>query len=281
MRARRIVLAWHSHNIGGNDYRSNDHVALAADLETLAASGVRIVPLEHIAAAQRDRHWPLDGSVEVAISFDDGPRFDVADFEHREWGAQKAFARLLHDAAPLFGAAPGAIRATSFVIASPDARAEMERAPECGLSDLDGWLGDDWWAHAAALGIAIGNHSWDHLHAALRHVAQRDGIRGDFTAIADYGDADRQVRRASEFILGRLQTAAELPFAHPYGHVAPYLRDVYFPRHRALHRCYAAFSTAGRAIDPDDSIWALPRFVCGWHWHDADGLRALIAASGV
>lgn len=281
MRARRIVLAWHSHNIGGNDYRGNDHVALAADLETLAASGVRIVPLEHIAAAQRDRHWPLDGSVEVAISFDDGPRFDVADFEHREWVAQKAFARLLHDAAPLFGAAPGAIRATSFVIASPDARAEMERAPECGLSDLDGWLGDDWWAHAAALGIAIGNHSWDHLHAALRHVAQRDGIRGDFTAIADYGDADRQVRRASEFILGRLQTAAELPFAYPYGHVAPYLRDVYFPRHRALHRCYAAFSTAGRAIDPDDSIWALPRFVCGWHWHDADGLRALIAASGV
>lgn len=167
------------------------------------------------------------------------------------------------------------------MIASPDARAEMERAPECGLSDLDGWLGDDWWAHAAALGIAIGNHSWDHLHAALRHVAQRDGIRGDFTAIADYGDADRQVRRASEFILGRLQTAAELPFAYPYGHVAPYLRDVYFPRHRALHRCYAAFSTAGRAIDPDDSIWALPRFVCGWHWHDADGLRALIAASGV
>ncbi|HEX7328275.1 MAG TPA: polysaccharide deacetylase family protein [Casimicrobiaceae bacterium] len=278
MRAQRIVLTWHSHNVGGNDYATNDHVALAADLATLAAAGVRIVPLEHVAAAHRDRHWPLDGSVEVTITFDDGPRFDVADFEHREWGAQRAFARVLRDAAPLFGARPGGLPATSFVIASPDARAAMERAPECGLGDLQGWLGDDWWTDAAALGIAIGNHSWDHLHPALREVAQRDGIRGDFTAIADYGDADRQVRRASEFILGRLQISAELPFAYPYGHVAPYLRDVYFPRHRAEHRCYAAFSTAGRAIDPDDSIWALPRFVCGWHWQDADGLRALIAA---
>lgn len=278
---RRFVLTWHSHNVAGNDYATNDHVALAADLETLAAAGVRIVPLEHIAAAHRDRYWSLDGGVEVALSFDDGPRFDVADFEHRIWGTQKAFARLLRDAAPLFGVPPGTIRATSFVIASPEARAQMERAPECGLADLHGWLADDWWAGAAALGIAIGNHSWDHLHPALRNVAQRDGIRGDFTAIADDADADHQVRRASEFVLGRLQSAAELPFAYPYGHVAPYLRDVYFPRHRAEHRCYAAFSTAGRAIDPDDSIWALPRFVCGWHWQDADGLRALIAANGV
>ena len=26
------VLAYHSNNVGGNDYSSNDHVALAADL---------------------------------------------------------------------------------------------------------------------------------------------------------------------------------------------------------------------------------------------------------
>ena len=278
MRARRIVLAWHSHNIGGNGSRSNDHAALAADLATLADAGARIVPLTHIAAAHRRRDWPDDGRLEVAITFDDGPRFDVADFEHGEWGVQKGFARLLAEAAPLFGAAPGAIPATSFVIASPDARAQMERAPECGFPGVPGWLGEDWWPSAAALGISLGNHSWDHLHPAIREVAQRDGVRGDFTAITEPADADVQVRRASEYILARLAGVDELAFAYPYGHVAAYLRDVYLPQHRAEHRCWAAFSTAGRAIDPDDSIWALPRCVCGWHWRSADELCRLIGA---
>ena len=38
------VLAYHSNNISGNDYASNDHVALAEDLRMIQRSGLRIVP---------------------------------------------------------------------------------------------------------------------------------------------------------------------------------------------------------------------------------------------
>ena len=277
MRAKRLVLTYHSHNISGNGYHANDHVALETDLATLSSLRARIVSLHGIAQAHAARHWPNDDSLEVAITFDDGPRFDVEDFVHRNWGPQKSFRRILVESAASFGHRAADICATSFVIASPAARAQMERSPACGYSDLPGWLGDDWWSGTAkSKSLSIGNHSWDHVHPAVSRVAPREQIRGDFSKIANFTDADVQVRESSDYILSKVANISSLPFAYPSGQVSKYLCEEYFPGYRASHRCYAAFSTAGRSIDPDDTVWALPRFVCGWHWHSAEELVALL-----
>ena len=42
------ILTYHSNNISGNDYASNDHVALAADLRLIHDRGLRIVPLARV-----------------------------------------------------------------------------------------------------------------------------------------------------------------------------------------------------------------------------------------
>jgi peptidoglycan/xylan/chitin deacetylase (PgdA/CDA1 family) len=277
MRAKRLVLTYHSHNISGDKYHDNDHVALEADLATLSSSHARIVSLHSIARAHKARHWPNDDSLQVAITFDDGPRFDFSDFMHRDFGSQKSFLRNLTESMAAFGNHATDVCATSFVIASPEARAQMERSADCGFSDLTCWLGDDWWSDAAKSQLlSIGNHSWDHVHPAVRRIAQREHIRGDFSKIADYADADAQVRASSEYILSKLPNVSSLPFAYPSGQVSKYLCDEYFPQYQAMHRCYAAFSTAGRRIDPDDTVWALPRFVCGWHWHSTEEFAALL-----
>ena len=39
------VLTYHSNNVLGNDYASNDHVAMAEDLRLLAALNLPVVPL--------------------------------------------------------------------------------------------------------------------------------------------------------------------------------------------------------------------------------------------
>jgi hypothetical protein len=250
---------------------------LAADLAALSSIHARIVSLESVAQAHDARHWPDGDSLEVAITFDDGPLFDFADFVHRAWGPQKSFRNILAESAASSGNDAAAACATSFVIASPEARAQMERSPDCGFAELSGWLGDGWWSDAARSGLlSIGNHSWDHVHPAVDRVAQREQIRGDFSKIADYPDGDAQVRASSDYILSRLSNVSFLPFAYPSGQVSEYLCAEYFPQYPALHRCFAAFSTAGRGIDPDDSIWSLPRFVCGWHWHSTEELLVLL-----
>jgi len=277
MQTNRVVLTYHSHNMAGNAYENNDHIALAKDLETLRDLKAEIVSLRSIAEAQRTREWPDDNGLQVAITFDDGARFDYSDFDHPVWGPQKGFLRILAEAAtptPGFGKT---MCSTSFVLASPDARAQMARSPECGLAFAGAWLDDDWWPAAEKGGlISIGNHSWDHLHPAVDRVAQRDQLRGDFSKIVDFADADAQIRRSSDYILSRLPSTQSLPFAYPFGHVSKYLSTEYFPAYESHHRCYAAFSTEGRAIDPDDSVWLLPRVVCGWHWRSSDELRAFL-----
>ena len=63
----------------------------------------------------------------VAITFDDGPIFDIEDFTHPMFGPQRGFVRIMQDfrATPA-GRTQADLRATSFVIASPQARQIME-----------------------------------------------------------------------------------------------------------------------------------------------------------
>jgi len=274
-----LVLAYHSHNVFGTGYPSNDHVALASDLRAVHAAGARIVPLQQIvAAAQEGIHG--GGELLVGLSFDDGPRFDIADFVHPSHGPQRGFLNILRDFRHEVGAAaqPG-LHATSFVIASPDARRAMERSPDCGYPDIDDWLGESWWREAVDSGLmGIGNHSWDHVHHAVERIVATTPQRDDFTKVDNYTDADREIRAAGAYINARVDSCCDL-FAFPFGHANNFLVNDYLPLRRYEHGMAAAFGTGGRAIGPQDSIWNLPRLVCGEHWKSPEALEALLAAA--
>ena len=275
-RMRALVLTYHSHNIAGSQYGNNDHVALAADLREVHAAGGKIVPLDRIAQAVRDG---LEGGREllVGISFDDGPRFDCDDFIHPEFGAQRGFLNILRDFRDEVGAAAQpSLHATSFVIASPQARGAMERAPECGYPDRPDWLGEDWWSVAADSGLmAIGNHSWDHVHHAVERIAAVTPDRDDFRRVDNYTDADREIRAASDYINARVGGRCSL-FAYPFGHVNEFLAEEYLPLRGYEHGLTAAFGTGGREVAAGDSVWNIPRMVCGEHWTSLAELRELL-----
>jgi peptidoglycan/xylan/chitin deacetylase (PgdA/CDA1 family) len=236
--------------------------------------GVRIVPLARIVDALASGLADPAGRM-AAITFDDGPSFDFADFIHPAFGPQRGFLEILRDfRAEVGGAQPG-LHATSFVIASPGARRAMERAEECGYTFLDDWLTEAWWSEAADTGLmAIGNHSWDHVHPAPESIATTSQERGDFARVDNYFDADQEIRRAGEFINARVGGRCDM-FAYPFGHVNDYLVGDYFPNLGHEHGMRAAFGTGGRAVRPDDSIWNIPRAVCGHDWNSPEQLAAL------
>jgi hypothetical protein len=276
---KAVVLTYHSHNIAGTGYEANDHVALASDLRTITRRGARIVPLERIVEALLER-LPGGDEVLVGLSFDDGPSFDYADFEHRTFGPQRSFLNILRDFRAEAGpAAQPELHATSFVIASPDARRAMARADDCGYADIPGWLTDAWWNDAIDTGLmGIGNHSWDHVHHAVERLATSMDARDDFSRVQTYDDADREIRQATAYICSRSRGRCRF-FAYPFGHVSRYLAEEYLPGRRAEHGMAAAFAVDGRAIAPDDSIWRIPRLVCGHHWRSPEALEALLAGT--
>jgi len=162
------VLTYHSHNVDGTAYAGNDHVAFAEDLEVIRRAGAEVVPLDELAAriAARDR----SAARCVGLSFDDGPVFDVHDFVHPRFGPQRGFLNIMRDfRARHGGRALPRLHATSFVIASPQARACMQAE----LPEYPGeWLSDAWWVEAMDSGLmGIGNHSWDHVHHAVPETA--------------------------------------------------------------------------------------------------------------
>jgi hypothetical protein len=274
---KAAVLTYHSHNISGAEYGRNDHVALAIDLEALRAADARFTSLAEIAKAVTQGRIDDEGPLHVGLSFDDGPVFDYRDFEHPRFGPQRGFAGVMQDFHAAHPDAPPP-RATSFVIASPDARNAMERAPDCGYPFLRDWLADDWWQEAASgPWIDIGNHSWDHVHHAPDHVALSRDVRDDFTAVTTYPDADGQVRRAASFINAKIGGRCTL-FAYPFGHVSDYLAKDYLPHRSGEHGMQAAFGVAAGRVPSGCSRWIIPRMVCGHHWHHTDELLALLEA---
>jgi len=276
---KAFVLTYHSHNIAGTTYETNDHVAFASDLRTLTHLGARIVPLERIVESLFDGLRGDDRPC-VGLTFDDGPAFDYADFEHRSFGPQRSFLNILRDFRAEAGPeAQPELHATSFVIASPEARRAMERADDCGYVDIPGWLTDAWWNDAIDTGLmAVGNHSWDHVHHAVEPLAEPPQARDDFSRVDTYEAADREIRQATIYIRSRTRGRCRY-FAYPFGHVNRYLAEEYLPSRRAEHGMAAAFAVGGRAIAPDDSIWCIPRLVCGHHWRSSEALEALLAGT--
>jgi|SRR5450631_834107 peptidoglycan/xylan/chitin deacetylase (PgdA/CDA1 family) len=275
-----FVLAYHSHHVVGDTYALNDHSAFAQDLRTIANCRYRIVPLSAIvdaAESYRDKKEKL-----VALTFDDGPVYDVDDFVHPEFGPQVSFLNSMRRFRDEVGTdrQPG-LHATSFVIASPAARAVMEAHPDPNYTYLGPRsLTDDWWNCAIETGLlSIANHSWDHLHPALRSVAHSRDARGDFTQVDNREDADAQIAEAARSISFATRSRSSPYFAYPFGQSNDYLVKAYFPAHGSTIGVRAAFTTAPRAIGPHDSRWSLPRMTCGHHWAHADELAALLSAS--
>jgi hypothetical protein len=271
---KAVVLTYHSHRVLGPGYDANDHVALAADLETVHRAGARIVPLREI--AEGVGRPAGDGTVRVGISFDDGPVFDAEDFEHPVHGPQRGFLNILRDFRDRHDAqAQPGLHATSFVIASPEARSAMERAEDSGYRFIDNWLGEHWWRPAAASGLMeIGNHSWDHVHHSVARTAIVSHVRNDFAQVKTYPDCEREIRMAAEYIRERAGACAL--FAYPFGHISDYLEHYYLPVHQQRHGMIGAFGTGGRAVTAATKRWKIPRFVCGEHWRSPAQLERLL-----
>lgn len=268
---RAAVLTYHSQNINGREYGSNDHVALEADLQLLEALGRPVVSLQSIVDALRGRIAPetVDGA--VAFSCDDGTVFDWYDLEHPVHGPQRSFANLLADHAARRGGAVPPL--TSFVIASPGARAEID----AGCYGGNPYSDDRWWAEAAATGrVAIENHSWDHAHTCVATISQREQRKGTFAGIETWAEADAEIRLAADFIDRQVPSRRTTLFAYPYGAASDYLADEYFPRFGAEHRMAAAFTDGAELLTPGCDRWRLPRFVCGLHWHSPAELQRLL-----
>lgn len=253
----------------GDTYSSNDHLALREDLELVRSLKIPIVSAVEAASIA------VNPSVEVskgciAITFDDGSWFDWHDLEHPTLGPQRSFAGILSD---FSGIHPHIrLHATSFVIASPDARQQLDRTCLIGA----GWWGEEWWQAAIGSGrFAIENHSWDHHHETLQ-LRATGMAGGTFVNINCWSSADVEIRQASDYLDRRLSARKTRLFAFPYGETSPYLLEEYLPRHTMEHRLAAAFTTEPTPVTRNSSRWALGRYVCGQHWKSTDELHALL-----
>ncbi|MCC6380267.1 MAG: polysaccharide deacetylase family protein [Burkholderiales bacterium] len=268
------ILAYHSHHVVGAGYEVNDHVAFARDLDLLTNLGWTIVPLSDLVAA----HAEDSKERLVALTFDDGPVYDVDDVVHPELGPQRSFAGAMRDFAARRPGAQPRLHATSFVIASPEGRLAMEASADATYTWLaPGALSESWWLPAIESGlIAIANHSWDHLHPALAAVRHSRGARGDFAQVDTATDADAQVRDASAYLWSATRGRSLPYFAYPFGHHNAFLARDYLPSVGA-GVCAAAFTTEPRLVVPGDSRFLLPRFVCGADWRSPEALARLLA----
>lgn len=277
-----FVLTYHSHHVVGNDYAKNDHVALRADLELIADLGCEIVPLGSIvdALSRADAPCKREGHPgQVAITFDDGPIYDSEGFIHPRFGPQPGFLNIMRDFVSVHGAAAQPqLGATSFVIASPEARRTIEDTYDMTYTYVGrGAMTDQWWNPAIESGlIAIANHSWDHLHPRLPRVAHSRQVRGDFTQVLTAEDADAQIADAEAFIATRTHGRNAPFFAYPFGQSNAFLAEDYLPRNAGRLGLRAAFTDEPRALARRDSVWRLPRFICGHHWKSPLELTALL-----
>ncbi|MEO8740824.1 MAG: polysaccharide deacetylase family protein [Casimicrobiaceae bacterium] len=250
------IICYHSCH-AGDDYATDDHTAVATDLRIVHRLGFRIVPVDWVVeSVLGERALPPRC---VALTCDDGVDLDWHDVDHPTFGWRQSFAGILRDFATEVGDDQPHVEMTSFVVASPDARKELE--VNCLASHP--WWTDDWWRDADLSGmLRIENHSWDHVHPGVTRVAQRDQRKGDFGLVASFDDCEMQIGKASAFIASKTGRRPKY-FAYPYGQSSNYLRETYFPVYGAHHGIRAAFSIDHAYVTEDSNRWCLPRFTHG------------------
>jgi peptidoglycan/xylan/chitin deacetylase (PgdA/CDA1 family) len=278
---KAIVLTYHSHHVVGDDYARNDHIAFAEDLELITAAGCDVVSLERLfdAFARAQGQEGSGERTQVALTFDDGPLYDVEGFVHPRFGPQRGFLGIMRDFIAANGArAQPGLCATSFVIASPEARRTIESTYDAAYTYVGpGAMTDAWWSSAIGTGlISIANHSWDHLHPALPRVAHSRQVRADFTQVLSVEDADAQIADAGAFIAAHTRGRNAPFFAYPFGQSNAFLVEEYFPRNAERLGLRAAFTDEPKPITGRESRWRLPRFICGHHWKRPEELRAIL-----
>lgn len=267
------ILLYHSNNVAGNDYVSNDHVALRDDLATIAALGYEIESLHDIAQWSGGNHHFDDETPRVGLSFDDGSAFDFYDLDHPTWGVQRSFLNILRDFADDTGRR---VHATSFVIAGDGPREELDRTCLAGL----GWWGDEWWLEAQESGLmSIENHSWDHNHPTLSQTCQRAQDKGRFDSITTQAECEAEVAQASRYI-AQLTGRSPTLFAYPWGQASAYLREAYLPDHANSHGIEAAYAGGEVGyVAADSDQFYLPRMICGHNWRTPQALSHLLRAA--
>jgi len=274
MESLGFVLTFHSHNVSGDDYATNDHVALDLTLALLERLRIPVVRLLDAARSLRAGTFPRLPARFACLTFDDGTDYDWRDLEFRGHGVQRSMGTILraHSRRLLGLAWSKRAHATSFVIASGAARREIAGA---ALGDPS-LMTDDWWRPAQRSGLMdIGTHGWDHVHPAVSSMSSRSRLIERFDLVEDAGEAELQVDRAAAAIRGIAGHGAARIFAYPYGQVSDFLAGEYFPRQSSI---VAAVGTTPEPMTARSDPWRVPRYVCGHHWQSEDDLRALIGS---
>jgi peptidoglycan/xylan/chitin deacetylase (PgdA/CDA1 family) len=271
------ILTYHPIHIDANTYSASDLVALESDLRVIERMGLPVRSLDQIftAAGSARLMNELEPAV-VAITFDDGSEFDFIDRPHPTCGPQRSAGTVLAESARelecLAGARP---LASTFVIASPQARAELDRKGYLG----GGYWTDSWWRRATGSGVlAIESHSWDHNHPSLARTAQRDNVRGTFENIETQAEAEAEIAQSVDYIARRSGRAPKF-FAYPWGQANHFLTREYLPRRGRELGLIAAVSSAptvSGVVKEDSDRWLLPRVVCGHDWKSQAGLEKLL-----
>ncbi len=266
-----LTLCFHS----GNPL---DYLVLPEVLDRLVAKRIPVISALQLSQALRQQRTSELPEHVCCLTFDDGQDMDFVDVLHPTHGQQPSFYSIMQAALARHRALDASyqLHATSFVIASPLARAQIQEKEMLGYP----WMSDRWWNPAVASGLFhLGSHSFDHCSVSADPVKQRDGQRGNFALIDSHEDANWQIGKARELI----DFIAPNPgshfgtslFAYPFGHSNSYLRDDYLPNFAHEHGTIAAFTIEPEQTLPDAAIFALPRWVCGMHWQEVSELPLL------
>jgi len=266
-----VILTWHSINVLDNTHAGNDLVAFSEDVALLDRIGWTILPLADALARLHAGSLPEKTAV---LTMDDGSIMDYHDFDHPTCGRQtSAFNRLSVFLQELPDDSRHRPHVTSFVIASPEARSELDRVDYMSM----GVWPDDWWRQANLSGLmSVESHSWDHNHASLARTVQRNNERGDFRRIETEAESRAEVDRASNYI-ERQSGRRPRFFAYPYGQASAYLRREYLPRFGESIGLEAAVGCDPEPVRRSSDRWFLPRFMCGRDWKSVADLEVLLA----
>lgn len=268
-----FVLTFHAQNISGGTYATNDHVALDECIAMLRREQIPALrALEVVRRLRRGLFGTLPDRF-VCLTFDDGTDFDWRDIDHPAHGRQASMHSILRrHSRRILG--PWWLRrfpATTFVIASPEARREISQE---AFHD-PALMSDDWWRAAQSSGLMdIGSHGWDHVHPAVAAVRGRLGLAEAFHGVSTEADAKVQIDDSLRFIRGKAGGDAGRLFAYPYGQVSEFLATDYLPRHGDT---FGAFTTEPKPLRANSDPWRLPRYVCGHDWKSNDDLLRLMS----
>lgn len=266
------ILTYHSCNISGNSYETNDQLALSEDLQRIARKGWQVIKLRSLVESLRGDS-NRDFSRCVVLTCDDGYISDVRPMTFPVHGLQPGLLGTLQAFLAESPISFPEMELSSFVIADPITREALDRT---GLLN-EGWMGEDVWHFAQDSGLMqIECHSWDHNHAVLGSDGPDRMPRGDFFVVDNEIRARYEIDQSLDYLNARLNGGPCRLFAYPYGHVNDYLRTDYLPRNAERLGLIAAVGGKPEPVTRNSDLWNLPRYICGAHWQSPDEFEAIL-----